>query len=97
MIGKLTFMNADAKPHNCSVTVSADCVSQVMAWYGAYYAGDRYTVAFEGRNIPMDHNGEPTRHVEGLGNHTFDELGCGQSAAQSDYEARILAALEVTE
>jgi hypothetical protein len=57
-IGTLVFMNADATPKNISVRCSAESVAPIMDWYGAYWAGDRYTVAFNGRNIPMDINGE---------------------------------------
>lgn len=57
---KLTFMNADAIPKNVTVEVAEEAVPHVMAWYGAYCAGDRYTVALDGRNVPMDQNGEPT-------------------------------------
>ena len=57
---KLTFMNVDATPKNTTVCVAKESVPHVMAWYGAYFAGDRYTVALDGRNVPMDLNGEPT-------------------------------------
>lgn len=56
---RLIFMNADATPKNVSVRVARDDVPLVMAWYGAYHAGDRYSVALDGRNVPMDINGEP--------------------------------------
>ena len=52
MIVKLVFNNADATPKTTSVTLHADDVPNVMAWYGAFYAGDRYTVARDGRNVP---------------------------------------------
>jgi hypothetical protein len=39
-----------------------------MAWYGAFYAGDRYTVTLNGRLLPIDQNGAP------IG---FDERGEG--------------------
>lgn len=57
MIVKLVFNNADATPKTTSVTLHADDVPNVMAWYGAFYAGDRYTVTRDGRNVPMDING----------------------------------------
>ena len=66
-MGELVFMNADAKPHNGSINVDAKDAHHVMAWYGAYFAGDRYTVAFDGRNIPIDQNGEPTQEVFDIG------------------------------
>ena len=55
---KLVFNNADATPKTEVVHVHPDSVAQVMAWYGSHFAGDRYTVALDGRNVPMDQNGE---------------------------------------
>lgn len=55
----LVFMNADATPKNVRLELAAEAVPHVMAWYGAYFAGDRYTVALDGRNVSMDCNGEP--------------------------------------
>ena len=55
---RLVFMNADATPKNVALEVSAAAAPHIMAWYGAYFAGDRYTVAIDGRNVPMDVNGE---------------------------------------
>lgn len=57
-IGTLVFMNADATPKNVSIQCKPESVPPIMAWYGAYFAGDRYTAAFNGRNIWMDINGE---------------------------------------
>ena len=56
----LVFNNADAIPKSEVLRVHRDAVARVMAWYGAYYAGDRYTVTVDGRNVRMDQNGEPT-------------------------------------
>lgn len=58
-IRTLVFMNADAKPKNQSILCDLASVPSIMAWYGAYFAGDRYTVAIDGRNVAMDVNGEP--------------------------------------
>ena len=58
-LGRLVFMNADAVPKNTVINCCVDSVPDIMAWYGAFFAGDRYTVAFEGRNIPINQNGEP--------------------------------------
>lgn len=55
----LVFNNADAKPRSAVMRVAEDAVPHIMAWYGAYYAGDRYTVTRDGRNVHMDMNGEP--------------------------------------
>jgi hypothetical protein len=55
---RLVFANADAKPKVVAVDVSRESVPHIMAWYGAYCAGDRYTVTMDGRNVPMGRNGE---------------------------------------
>ena len=56
----LVFNNADATPKTVRVLCAEESVPDIMAWYGSYFAGDRYTVALDGRNVPMDLNGEPT-------------------------------------
>lgn len=56
---RLVFMNADANPKNHTVLCDAASVPYIMAWYGEYFAGDRYTVAMDGRNVAMDQNGWP--------------------------------------
>ena len=58
-IVNLVFNNADATPKTVAMKVDLGAVPLIMAWYGAYHAGDRYKVAVDGRNIPMDQNGEP--------------------------------------
>ena len=55
----LVFMNAEAKPKNVKVVLDTNSIEDVMSWYSCYYAGDRYTVACDGRNVPMDLNGSP--------------------------------------
>ena len=55
----LVFSNADATPKNVAINLDRGSVPLVMAWYGAYHHGDRYTVTVDGRNVPMDLNGEP--------------------------------------
>jgi hypothetical protein len=57
VIGALVFINADATPKNTTINCCEVSVPKIMAWYGSYFAGDRYTVAFNGRNVPMDQNG----------------------------------------
>ena len=56
---KLIFNNADATPKTEVVECSAESVHKIMAWYGAYHAGDRYTVTLNGKNVAMDQNGVP--------------------------------------
>ena len=65
-IGTLVFMNADATPKNVSIQCTPESVPPIMAWYGAYFSGDRYTAAFNGRNILMDINGECLNTLAGL-------------------------------
>lgn len=55
----LVFNNADATPKTAKILCEPCSVLQIMAWYGAYHAGNRYTVALDGRNIPIDQNGQP--------------------------------------
>jgi|5_EtaG_2_1085323.scaffolds.fasta_scaffold61552_3 hypothetical protein len=55
----LVFNNADATPKTQRLECSLESVPLIMAWYGDYFSGDRYTVALDGRNVPMDINGEP--------------------------------------
>jgi len=62
---RLVFNNADAKPKTELIECSAASVPAVMTWYGAYHAGDRYTVTVNGRNVPMDHNGKLLAEIEG--------------------------------
>lgn len=57
---KLVFMNADATPKNTTIECTAASAPLIMAWYAPYHDGDRYAVAADGRNVPMDQNGEPT-------------------------------------
>jgi hypothetical protein len=66
MIGVLVFINADATPKNTTINCCEVSAPKIMAWYGSYFAGDRYTVAFNGRNVPMDQNGEPCGWIAGV-------------------------------
>ena len=59
MIRTLVLKNADATPKDVIIRCDTQSVQNILAWYGAYFSGDRYTVALDGRNIPMDQNGEP--------------------------------------
>ena len=53
----LVFSNADATPKNCTIRCDMASVPPVMEWYGGFFTGDRYTVALDGRDVPMDRNG----------------------------------------
>lgn len=54
----LNFVNQDATPKEVHLQVSTDSIASVMAWYGAYYAGDRYSVFVDGKKVEKDQNGE---------------------------------------
>jgi len=55
---RLVFSNADATPKTVLIECSKESIESIVGWYGAYCAGDRYTVTVDGRNIHLDHNGE---------------------------------------
>lgn len=55
---ELKFTNKDAGPETVTLEVSPESVALIMAWYGAYYAGDRYTVHFADKLLKKDLNGE---------------------------------------
>lgn len=55
----LVFMNAEATPKNVKVVLDTNSIHNVMSWYGSHHVGDRYTVACDGRNVPMDIDGWP--------------------------------------
>lgn len=55
---ELKFINSDARPKQCVLHIDKRDVHHVMAWYGAYYAGDRYAVYVDGAKVEKDQNGE---------------------------------------
>lgn len=55
---ELKFINSDAIPKVATVRCDADSIPQIMAWYGAFYAGDRYAVFADGEQMAKDQNGE---------------------------------------
>ncbi len=57
---ELKFVNSDACPKVTIIQCNCQSIAPIMAWYGAYYAGDRYAVYADGEKIPKDMNGEPT-------------------------------------
>lgn len=59
----LVFNNADATPKSVVIRCDAASVTPIMQWYGAFHAGDRYTVTLNGRNVPMDINGAPRANI----------------------------------
>jgi hypothetical protein len=54
----LTFTNFNAVPKVSTVFCDRTSVPHIMAWYAAYYAGDLYSVTFDGKNLAKDENGE---------------------------------------
>ena len=68
----LVFNSAETRPRSVVLHTRREDVEHVMAWYGAFHAGDRYTVTMDGRNVPMDQNGCPERLPgPGLGSHAL--------------------------
>ncbi len=55
---ELKFVNSDARPKVATIRCDAVSVPLIMAWYGAYYAGDRYAVYADGEKLAKDQNGE---------------------------------------
>lgn len=55
---ELKFVNSDAKPKVAMVRCDTASIEPIMAWYGAYYAGDRYSVYADGEKLTKDRNGE---------------------------------------
>ena len=56
----LVFSNPETRPRNISIRLSPEAVPDILEWYGSHHAGDRYTVTIDGRNVPIDANGNPT-------------------------------------
>lgn len=63
---KLKFVNSDARPKVAEVVCAKDSIAPIMAWYGAYHAGDRYAVYAGDEKLPKDQNGclAPPRIME---------------------------------
>lgn len=55
---ELKFVNSDAIPKTVVITCNGESVAPIMAWYGAYYARDRYAVYVDGVKLKKDQNGE---------------------------------------
>ncbi|OWZ90438.1 hypothetical protein B9J07_28030 [Sinorhizobium sp. LM21] len=58
MVRELKFTNSDATPKTVILKVETESVAPIMAWYGAYHAGDRYTVHVDRVKVKKDQNGE---------------------------------------
>lgn len=58
MVRELKFTNSDATPKTVILKVETEAVEPIMAWYGAYHAGDRYTVHLDCVKVEKDRNGE---------------------------------------
>lgn len=54
----LEFYNPDATLAITRLVVSRDSIGPILAWYGAYFAGDEYAVMIDGEEIKIDGNGE---------------------------------------
>lgn len=53
----LEFVNRTAETAH-KISLAYGSINDVMAWYGAYFAGDDYTVTVNGTPVEMDQNGE---------------------------------------
>lgn len=54
----LTFRNPEAIPIVTDIRCDAASAPTIMTWYGAFHAGDKYKVAFNGKRLKIDHNGD---------------------------------------
>ncbi len=54
---KIRFENKTAQEAH-EFTIGFDGIDLVMAWYGAYWAGDEYQVTVDGQLVAADQNGE---------------------------------------
>lgn len=57
-IVELRFVNSDALPKSAVIQCHRASIPLIMAWYGAFYAGDRYSVFVDGEKVDKDHNGQ---------------------------------------
>lgn len=55
---ELKFVNSDARPKVTTVRCDTASIASIMAWYGAFFAGDRYAVYADDLKLPKDQNGE---------------------------------------
>ena len=55
---ELRFVNSDATPKVATVRCDIASIAPIMAWYGAFYAGDRYAVYADDQKLSKDRNGE---------------------------------------
>ena len=55
---ELKFVNSDATPKVAAVRCDTASIAPIMAWYGAFYAGDRYAVYADDVKLAKDRNGE---------------------------------------
>lgn len=62
---ELLFVNKDATPKNVLLLVDAASIPAIMAWYGAYFSGDRYKVSVDGKRVQIDQNGELVGAIDG--------------------------------
>lgn len=55
---RLVFTNPEVGQNQVLEVAGLHEVAAIMAWYGAYFAGDDYTVTVDGVPVAMDKNGE---------------------------------------
>jgi hypothetical protein len=54
---ELKFKNRTA-PSKHVLLVHPEACDPIMSWYGAFHAGDDYTVKIDGKKVKVDQNGE---------------------------------------
>lgn len=54
----IQIVNPDATDCWLTMKVDAASVANIIMWYGAFYAGDDYTVSLNGVAQTLNHNGE---------------------------------------
>jgi hypothetical protein len=57
-MSELKFVNSDATPKTVVLNIARKDIPTIMAWYGGYFAGDRYSVFVDGVKLGKDRNGE---------------------------------------
>ncbi len=55
---ELKFTNSDATPKVVTIHCDKASCGNIAAWYGAYFAGDRYNISLNGEKLMKDRNGE---------------------------------------
>jgi hypothetical protein len=55
---EMKFTNSDARPKVVVINCARNSCEHIAAWYGAYFAGDRYNIKIDGKPVKKDQNGD---------------------------------------